>query len=172
MKKHIVSLLIIIVVVIILLMPKDNSQGVLSQYNDIKQSIDKLASGEIRCNLAFINDDDIPELVVDVKGYYEGIIVKSGDELFTIGDGEFLESTKIENSEIKNLDFTTLLGYGTSGRTEYKYYPKTGIVFCEIASPEEIYVEYYKLDGACLIRVDEENIKDILKAINVNPKIL
>ena len=129
----------------------DETKNLISSYISIINSIELLNKGQdvsYKYKLAYINEDDLPELIVDYTGYDTSIITSLNNELCIIKneEGEPTDN-KIKNSKITNLDNLHLLGYGISNRVGYEYVPKKNTISCTLGSINESYTEIYQING-------------------------
>lgn len=108
---------------------------IASSYISIINSIEKSEKNTYKYKLAYINEDDLPELIIDLPWYYTGIIMPNNDNLVIItNEYDSIKSSEaiIKNAKIDDLGLINLLGYGTSHRDGYVYVPKKNIIRCTI----------------------------------------
>lgn len=133
------------------------SKEIAKSYTEIVNSIENLEPGEYEYKLAYINDDEVPELVIDKADYYTGIITSLEDKLYIVRGENFISTneTGITNNSIDDLESLHLLLYGTSRRSGYDYVTKGNILSCIIPSIASSVIEIYTLDGNVL-RMESE----------------
>ncbi len=87
----------------------DNKSGTYSSWKEAYQQVVKISNleGDFSYNLIYVDDDDIPELVVDSEGYYIN--------LYSFKDGQAIP---LERN----------FGYGAAGIGGYDYAPKKNCV--------------------------------------------
>lgn len=82
----------------------------------------------LKYNLVYIDDDEIPELVVDLQDYWIQIYTLKDEKAINILNDEYLN-------------------YGTNGRVGYEYAPKKSVIKCVSHDNEKYgYTEYYEKD--------------------------
>ena len=80
--------------------------------NTINDYIDNYENetDELRYDLIYVNEDDIPELVIGLPGYYVSLYTYSAGQVYTVMD-EY--------------------GYGAMGNHGYSYIPKQNVISCD-----------------------------------------
>lgn len=129
------------------------SKEVAKSYIAIINSIEKIVPNEHKYKLAYINDDEEPELIVDKPGYYTGIITSLEDKMYIVKQEEEnidTNNTAITNNSIDKLNSLDLLSYGVSRRSEYDYVAKANLISCVIPGVTSSGIEIFKLDGNIL----------------------
>lgn len=129
------------------------SKELAKSYIAIINSIEKMAPNEYKYKLAYINDDDEPELIVDNSWYDTGIIIPLEDKIYIVIDEDEnvdTSNTVIINNSIDNLDFVHLLPYGVSRISGYDYVEKRNYISCTYPSITSSGIRIFKLDGNIL----------------------
>lgn len=129
------------------------SKELAKSYIAIINSIEKMAPNEYKYKLAYINDDDEPELIVDNPWYDTGIIIPLEDKIYIVVDEDEnvdTSNTAIINNSIDNLDFVHLLPYGVSRISGYDYVEKRNYISCTYPSITSSEITIFKLDGNIL----------------------
>ncbi len=126
----------------------DIPEKLAKSYLSIIESFEKNSNNDYKFKLAYINEDEIPELVIDLPYEYTGIVVSINDEVYFVDEEG---NTKITDELLENLDVISMpLVYGVSRRSGYDYVPKKNIITGVVPDPMISYLEMYSLNGAKL----------------------
>ena len=166
---------------------KNISKDLSESYISIINSIESLQKETYTYKLAYINDDDIPELIINDPGYSIGIIMYLDGNFYSIAEhglSKIIENNKIEN--LMQLGFP--LVYGLSNKVTYSYIPKGNTITCKFEHPllsrleiydiheNELNVEYSlsktRFKNLIYSSLDEFNkeLSDLENIIKENPK--
>ena len=121
---------------------KNIPKKISDSYISIINSIESLRGESYKYKLAYINDDDIPELIINDPGYSIGIIVYLNGEFYSMAEHGL--SKKIENNKLENtMQLEMPLVYGSSNIVSYNYAPKENTIICNIHNPIISRLEIY-----------------------------